>query len=162
MHHVRWRAANRGDTWSIDSVSFRVLHPFPHWPHEGEDLNEDSLVIEVTYGAFRVLLTGDAGFLAEEAMATELRSVSVLKVGHHGSRTATSDAFLGAIRPQAAIISVGWNNYGHPSTEALGRLGRSGARVWRTDTEGTITVTTDGRTFSVKGAGSSATFDMRH
>ena len=157
-HHTRWRAARAGTTWTLDGVNFRVLHPPTPWPRQGEDLNEDSIVLELNYGDFRALLMGDAGFVAESALVAGLRPANVLKVGHHGSRTASSAEFLAAVRPQAAIVSVGRNRYGHPAPEALGRLSSAGAAVWRTDYEGTVTVTTDGRTFTVKGARAAATF----
>ena len=157
-HHVRWRAARSGTTWELDGVSFRVLHPPTPWARQGEDLNEDSIVLELGFGEFRALLMGDAGFVAESAMASELRPVNVLKVGHHGSRTASSAAFLDVVRPQVAVVSVGRNGYGHPAPETLDRLERAAARVWRTDQQGTVTVTTDGRTFTVDGVRAKATF----
>ena len=159
---VRWRAVKAGSHWTIDGVDFRVLHPPSAWPHEGEDLNEDSVVLEVSYGRFKALLMGDAGFVAESAIGGTVGRVNVLKVGHHGSRTASGASFLDEIRPQVAIVSVGRNHYGHPAPETLDRLRGAGAQTWRTDTDGTVTVTTDGRTFAVKGARSAATFDTRH
>lgn len=160
--HVRWRPTRAGSDWSIDGVRFRVVHPPRVWSRQGEDLNEDSIVLEVTFGAFRALLTGDAGFVAESAMAGALSPVNVLKVGHHGSKTASSEAFLAAVRPQVAVVSVGRNTYGHPAPETLDRIENAGAAVWRTDIEGTITVRTDGRTFTVNGVRSSATFGTTH
>jgi competence protein ComEC len=161
-HHSRWRAARAGSHWTLDGVDFRVLHPPTPWLRQGEDLNEDSIVLELSYGDFRALLMGDAGFVAESAMATALRPVNVLKVGHHGSRTATGDDFLGVTRPQAAIVSVGRNHYGHPAPETLNRLASAKVSVWRTDVDGTVSVTTDGRTFTVKGARTAATFGTTH
>jgi competence protein ComEC len=160
-HHVRWRAARAGTAWSVDGVEFHVLHPPTPWARQGDDLNEDSIVLEVRYNAFDALLMGDAGFVAESAMAPALHRVDLLKVGHHGSKTASSDAFLAAAQPQAAVVSVGRNNYGHPSPDALARLDHAGAAVWRTDQQGLVTVTTDGRTFTVQGARSTATFTVR-
>jgi competence protein ComEC len=157
-HRTRWRAARAGTTWTLDGVTFRVLHPPTPWPRQGDDLNEDSIVLEVSFGEFRALLMGDAGFVAESALVAGLRPANLLKVGHHGSRTASSAEFLAAVRPQVAIVSVGRNRYGHPAPEALGRLSTAGAAVWRTDYEGTVAVTTDGRTFTVKGARGVATF----
>ncbi len=162
-HHDRWRPVRAGTTWTIDGVSFRVLHPPTVWPREGEDLNEDSIVLLVTYGTFRALLMGDAGMVAESAMAAELGPVDLLKVGHHGSRTASGAAFLAAVRPEAAIVSVGRHNrYGHPAPETLARLVAAGAAVWRTDVDGTVTVVTNGSQFSVKGARGTATFGTGH
>jgi competence protein ComEC len=161
-HHSRWRSARAGSHWTLDGVTFRVLHPPTPWARQGEDLNEDSIVLEVAYGDFRALLMGDAGFVAESAMGAALRPVNVLKVGHHGSRTATGEEFLAATRPQAAIVSVGRNHYGHPAPETLDRLGGAKVAVWRTDVDGTVRVTTDGRTFTVKGARTTATFGTTH
>ncbi|MGH7582430.1 MAG: DNA internalization-related competence protein ComEC/Rec2 [Gemmatimonadales bacterium] len=158
-HHVRWHAALAGAHWMIDSVQFRVLHPPTPWPREGEDLNEDSIVLEVSYAGFRALLMGDAGFVAESVLAGTLRPADVLKVGHHGSSTASSDAFLAAVHPRVAVVSVGrYNRYGHPSPETMRRLAHAGAMVLRTDQRGTVTVTTDGRSFTVTTSDTTASF----
>jgi competence protein ComEC len=78
--------------------------------------------------------------------------VDLLKVGHHGSATASSDAWLSELSPWAAVISVGrGNRYGHPNPATLERLQRHGAGIWRTDRDGTITVTTDGRRIVIAG-----------
>ena len=161
-HHARWRSARAGAEWTIDGVTFRVLHPPTPWARQGEDLNEDSIVLELEYGDFRALFMGDAGFVAESALAGRLRPVNVIKVGHHGSRTASSPAFLAAVRPQAAIVSVGRNNYGHPAPETLARLVEAKIALWRTDREGTVSVTTDGRNYTVQGARGVATFAAKH
>ena len=155
---VRWHPVVAGEEWVLDGVSFRLVHPPSEWPHAGEDLNEDSAVLELRWQGFRALLMGDAGVVTERALAGRLGPVDVLKVGHHGSRTASSAAFLAEIRPQAAMVSVGQNRYGHPTPEAIARLGAAGARIWRTDREGHITVETDGHEFTVRGASGSATF----
>ena len=157
-HGVRWHPARTGTEWIADGVRFRVLHPPPVWPRQGEDLNEDSVVLSVSYGDFTALLMGDAGFVAESALVGRLPDVDVLKVGHHGSRWASGEPFLRATRPAAGIISVGRNRYGHPAPATLDRLASAGVRVWRTDLEGTTTVVTDGVTFTVRGGRTSATF----
>lgn len=155
---VRWRAVSAGDEWHLDGVRFRVLHPPTAWPHAGDDLNEDSTILEVSWGAFRALLMGDAGVVAEAALAGRFGAADVLKVGHHGSRTASSAALLAEVRPQVAMISVGRNRYGHPTPEAMSRLRAVGARIWRTDREGHITVESDGHQFTVRGAAAPATY----
>ena len=111
----------RGERFTLDSVSFTVLHPDPGWAGWGEDLNEDSSVLLVEYREFQALFAGDAGFPAEAAMARALRPVDLLKVGHHGSRGSTSDEWLASLHPKAAVISVGRNDYGHPSAGARWR-----------------------------------------
>ncbi len=155
---VGWHPAVAGDHWTLDGVEFRLLHPPAHWSHAGEDLNEDSAILEVRWKDFRALLMGDAGVVAEAALAGALGRADLLKVGHHGSRTASSSAFLGELQPQVAVISVGRNRYGHPTGEALGRLAAAGARIWRTDQEGHITVQSDGHHFTVRGVSAPVTY----
>jgi competence protein ComEC len=158
---VPWHQGRRGERFALDSVRFSVLHPDPQWPGWGEDVNEDSLVLLIEYGAFQALFTGDAGFRAEADMRGHTRPVDVLKVGHHGSRGSTGEEWLDSLRPRAAVISVGQNNYGHPSPETLTRLRRRGVAVWRTDRDGSVTVTTDGRQMTVESGGRSAAYDVR-
>jgi competence protein ComEC len=158
---IRWHIASRGERFVLDGVAFTVLHPDPAWHGWGEDVNEDSLVLLVEYGAFQALFAGDAGFPAEAEMRNRARAVDLLKVGHHGSRGSTGDEWLDSLRPRAAVISVGRNKYGHPSPPTLARLRRHRVEVWRTDREGSITVTTDGTEMTVQSKGRSTTYDVR-
>lgn len=145
-----WRAARAGDRWAIDSVAFTVLHPDTAWTEWGLDLNEDSIVLLVRYRGFAALFMGDAGLRAETRLAGAVGEVDLLKVGHHGSRTATGDAWLDRVRPRAAVISVGRKNrYGHPAPETLRRLAAHGAHLWRTDLDGGVDVVTDGHTMNI-------------
>ncbi len=155
---VRWHPVVAGESFEMDGVTFRLVHPPSVWPSAGEDLNEDSAVLEVGWRDFRALLMGDAGMVAERAFAGTVGRVDVLKVGHHGSRTASSASFLAEARPQVAVVSVGQTRYGHPTPEAIGRLRAAGARIWRTDREGHITVETDGHEFTVRGASAPVTY----
>lgn len=110
------------------------------------DLNERSVVLELLEDNKSFLLMGDAGFKAEKELLKGglLREVDYLKVGHHGSKYASSIEFLEKVSPETAIISVGSKNrYGHPTTEALERLSKIGAEIRRTDLEGTIIVEVD-------------------
>ncbi|MGE5745051.1 MAG: ComEC/Rec2 family competence protein, partial [Gemmatimonadota bacterium] len=108
-------------------------------------VNEQSVVLLVTYGATRLLFMGDAGVPVEERLARRVGHVDLLKVGHHGSRTATSDEWLSELAPAEAVISVGAHNtYGHPAPEVLARLLQHHVTTLRTDQLGTITFTTDG------------------
>ncbi len=112
--------------------------------------NDNSLLAKISYGKTRMLFTGDCGFYCEsEIMRTAKLRSEILKVSHHGSKSATSEKFLDAVSPKAAVISVGKNSYGHPSNETLARINSSGADSWRTDIEGPIIISTDGRSFSV-------------
>lgn len=114
------------------------------------DLNGFCLIQLLTYGNFKVLLTGDAGFITEDKIAAEVGKVDVLKVPHHGSKTGMSDYFLTQINPSLAIISVGANNrYGHPAQTALDLLKSHNIKTLRTDKNGTVEVISDGQTFSI-------------
>ena len=158
---IRWHIARRDERFVLDGVVFTVLHPDEDWYGRGEDVNEDSLVLLVEYGAFQALFAGDAGFPAEAEMRNRTRAVDLLKVGHHGSRGSTGDEWLDSLRPSAAVISVGRNTYGHPSAPTLARLRRHRVEVWRTDRDGSITVMTDGTQMTVQSKGRSITYDVR-
>ena len=147
-----WQPARDGLRFELDSVRFTVLHPDTSWSEWQLDLNEDSIVLLVESGSFRALLAGDAGIRAESRLANRIGRVDLLKVGHHGSGSASGDAWLTELSPGVAVISVGrGNRYGHPHPATLERLRRHGAGVWRTDRDGTITVTTDGRSMVIAG-----------
>ena len=95
---------------------------------------------------------GDAGFVAEDSLLAsgyDLKS-DVLKVGHHGSSSASGSAFLAKVKPTSSIIEVGaGNDYGHPTSKTLTALQNTGSKIYRTDTNGNIVITTDGQTYSV-------------
>lgn len=116
-----------------------------------EDLNNYSIICKLKYGNNSFIFTGDAESLSEgEILAKQLDiSANVLKVGHHGSSSSTSQAFLNKVNPQYAIISVGQgNDYGHPNTDTLTRLNNKGIKTFRTDTQGTIIATSNGQTIT--------------
>jgi len=122
-----------------------VLSPDSLWLTLPLDVNEHGVVLRVSYGSARLLFQADAGLPVEGRLAGRVGRVELLKVGHHGSASATSDAWLAELRPREAVISVGaHNHYGHPAPEVLGRLRRWGSEIYRTDQAGTITFTTDG------------------
>lgn len=117
-----------------------------------EELNDYSAVLRLTFGTTSFLFTGDAEAVSEHEMLAEGHSLSaeVLKVGHHGSTTSNTVAFLNAVSPTHAVISCGEDNsYGHPHQQILKRLSALDATVWRTDKQGTVTVTSDGTTLTV-------------
>ena len=116
-----------------------------------DDLNDQSAVLRLSYGQIDFLFAGDAEAGAEAVMCrTGLPlSAEILKVGHHGSDTSLTPAFLAGVSPFCGIISCGADNsYGHPAQQTLDALSAAGAQIWRTDQNGTITVTTDGNTFA--------------
>src|SRR5213080_4327100 len=142
---ARWHGARAGDRVEVDSVVLEVLSPDSLWLRLPLDVNDHGVVLRVRYGAVRLLFQADAGLPVEGWLAGKVGRVDLLKVGHHGSRTATSDEWLDELAPREAVISVGRNNhYGHPAPEVLERLARHGVTVFRTDRNGTITFSTDG------------------
>ena len=153
---AEWRPARRGDRLNVDGVAIEVLSPDSAWAVSQTDINEESVVLLVTYGATRLLLAGDAGIPTEGQLAGQVGRVTVLKVGHHGSRGATSNRWLDELQPAEAVISVGTKNrYGHPAPETLERLRQHGVTVLRTDQRGTIT-------FTVSSHGTLAIADVGH
>lgn len=152
---AEWRPARRGDRLELDGVTIAVVSPDSIWAASQADINEESVVLLVTYGTARLLFTGDAGFPTENRLAGRIGRVTLLKVGHHGSRGATSDRWLDELQPDDAVISVGAKNrYGHPAPETLARLRAHGVTVVRTDERGTIT-------FTVTSHGTRALTDVR-
>ena len=145
--------AGHGQTITVGQLSLEVLHPDGY---QSGDINNDSVVLKLTYGNTVFLFTGDAEHEAEASMlaAGVLSDVDVLKVAHHGSATSSSPAFLGAVQPEHSIVMVGSNSYGHPDADTIARLASYG-QVWRTDVHGEVVVMTDGVEFVVQPAGSS-------
>ncbi len=119
-----------------------------------KSINDFSAVVMITYGSRRFLLTGDAETVSEKEMAGNRQldiKADVLKVGHHGSTTSTSPAFLAKVNPSVSVISVGENNaYNLPDNIILSRLKLYGSEIYRTDISGTITVFSDGESLDVK------------
>src|SRR6266566_5730860 len=142
---ARWHAARAGDRIEVDGVVLEVLSPDSLWMRLPLDVNEHGVVLRVRYGTVRLLFQADAGLPVESRLVGTVGRVDLLKVGHHGSRSATSDEWLDELEPRTAVISVGrHNNYGHPAPDVLARLARHGVTVFRTDQSGTITFSTDG------------------
>jgi len=142
---AQWHPARAGDRVEVDGVVLEVLSPDSLWLRLPLDVNEHGVVLRVRYGAVRLLFQADAGLPVESRLVGTVGRVDLLKVGHHGSRSATSDEWLDELEPRTAVISVGrHNNYGHPAPDVLARLARHGVTVFRTDQSGTITFSTDG------------------
>ena len=117
------------------------------------DLNNNAIVAKLVYGSFTMLLTSDAEKQSEEQMmkkyGAELKS-SVIKVGHHGSNTSSSTAFLKAVAPEAAVITVGANNdYHHPHPSIVKRYEERKTKVYRSDLNGTLTISSDGKSWTI-------------
>lgn len=154
---VRWTAARQGQVLDLDGVAVRVLGPDADWLAAQTGPNDASTILRVEYGDIRILLVGDAERAQEahllERLGPDALRADVLKVGHHGSRTSSTDAFLDAVRPRVALVSVGRDNaYGHPSPSVLAALAARHIAVFRTDVSGTLVLRTDGRTVTVRTA----------
>jgi len=152
--HTPWQRVHPGDAMHIDGVRFEVVAPDSAWTAAQHDANETSVILRVQYRDKVFLLTGDAeaneeAWLIAHTPAEHLRA-DVLKLGHHGSRTSSTPAFIDAVRPSLGVVSVGaGNRYGHPSPETLGAFASRGIPILRTDRDGAIVVTTDGRSIAV-------------
>jgi competence protein ComEC len=154
---ARWQRVRPGEVLDVDGLVLEFLAPDSAWTVALDDPNEASTVVRARFGNVRVLLTGDAEHGEEAWLLRHARgalAAEVLKVGHHGSRTSTSPAFLAAVAPRLALVSVGQGNlYGHPGPEVMRRLIEHGATVLRTDQLGTVILRTDGQGVEVEAAG---------
>ncbi len=137
-----------GDTIEFIGSKLRVISPTKRLLTDAP-VNETSLVTELESSGILALFTGDSGFEAENEFIKNVRDVNVLKVGHHGSRFSTGRDLLETIRPEISVITVGKNNYGHPTEDVLTRLKSVQSKVFRTDTNGTIEITSNGKSISI-------------
>lgn len=150
-----------GDVVDFGSgASFHVFAPTESHQQEGQqkgykhDPNNESIVGKLVFGEFAMMFTGDAEKKEEAAVVagfdTELNA-QVLKAGHHGSKSSSSKEFLRAVQPETALISCGaGNDYGHPHKETMKKYKALNLKIFETDKNGTITITTDGKTYEVK------------
>ncbi|HZT76002.1 MAG TPA: DNA internalization-related competence protein ComEC/Rec2 [Vicinamibacterales bacterium] len=156
---ARWANVYAGDRVSIDGVEVAARSPHPAEWERQKVRNDDSLVLELRWRGVSILLTGDAGKAVEPDVAAALppAALRLVKVPHHGSVTSSSEAFVDAVRPQIAVVSVGRDNrFGHPVPAVLERYRARGAEIFRTDQDGAVTVDTDGTSLTV------STFTGRH
>lgn len=147
-----------GDTFTLGSASVTVLGPI----EDSDDPNNLSIVLRVVYGDTSFLFVGDAQTSEENDILASGRTVKsdVLKVGHHGSETSTGADFLAAVAPKYAVIEVGdSNSYNHPNQGTLDRLKAAGVTLFRTDLQGTITCTSDGKALTFQ-TGKTASSDV--
>jgi competence protein ComEC len=164
-----------GESFRLDNIRFQVLWPEREWlVHNSSTvqqnlssssntqvlglttarrgLNDFSYNIHLQWGSFDALFTGDADSRVQPEMQTRLDfpDVEVLKFPHHGSKYGATDEFLAETKPELAVISVGKNPWGHPTTETLDQLANKAIKVLRTDIDGNIEVISDGKDWWVK------------
>lgn len=141
--------ANAGEKYTLGDTTFTIISPEKN--HIYSDCNNYSVVIKAEYGENSFLFTGDAEKLVEDEILESGYNIKadVLKVGHHGSSTSSSEKFLNKISPKYAVISCGLNNdYGHPHKETLSKLKERNIKTYRTDLEGTVVAQSDGKEIS--------------
>lgn len=143
---VRVIEAISGTEYVLGELSFRLLAPNSA---DYGNINDYSVALRLDFGETSFLFTGDAEETAEKEMLTryprEVLDCTFLQAGHHGANTSNTDAFVDAVSPEIVAISCGENSFGHPSGEALVAYARVGARVYRTDEEGTMIFVSDGK-----------------
>ena len=147
-HRVKIKVPKEGNTYQLGSATIEILSV------RAKDDN-DSLVLLITYGEHKFLFAGDMEQDQEREICAhyhdERQDITLLKVGHHGSKTSTSIRFLSTIMPQYAIISVGkGNQHRHPADQTLERLEQADVTVYRTDLNGTIIVTSNGKDITIE------------
>ena len=154
---TKYIEVKRGDRLVVGNLTFEVLSPAKTQP--AGDLNNNSVVLRLAFGGTSFLFEGDALADAEAGMLASglVTPVTVLKVAHHGSGSSSTPAFLQALRPQIAVYSAGaGNSYGHPHPQTIANLQAVGAKIYGTDKQGSIVVTSDGQTVTVSGSGAVA------
>lgn len=148
---LKFKPAYAGVDIPLDDIKACFIAPEEKETYE--DLNNSSAVLRLTYGDISFLFAGDAEAESEASMLASGQNLQaqVLKVGHHGSSSSTTEEFLNAVSPKYAIISCGKENkYGHPHEETIELLEEFGVSIHRTDIEGTIHFTSDGNKIDLK------------
>lgn len=161
--NIAYKALKKGDTITLgDDVKFAVLSPGKPFTKENTQgvsesglTNDNSIVCKMTYGTFSIMFTGDAQKEVEEQLLKNYKGAelqaNVLKVGHHGSKTSSSPAFVAAVKPADATISCGVNNqYKFPHKPTLDTLKKYHVNVYRTDKDGIISIISDGSSYEIK------------
>lgn len=161
--NIAYKALKKGDTITLgDDVKFAVLSPGKPFTKENTQgvsesglTNDNSIVCKMTYGTFSIMFTGDAQKEVEEQLLKNYKGAelqaNVLKIGHHGSKTSSSPAFVAAVKPADATISCGVNNqYKFPHKPTLDTLKKYHVNVYRTDKDGIISIISDGSSYEIK------------
>lgn len=146
--NLKITSPNVGDKFLLGNTECEIMLCGTGSNEEQNNLNLSSIVIRAVYGEQSFLFTGDAEKENEESR--DWSETRILKVGHHGSNTSSYTSFLNQISPEIAIISVGEDNsYGHPKQTIINRLDKVGAKIYRTDQNGTITIICDGKSYNI-------------
>ena len=145
---------SKGTVFTYNYLTLTVLYS-----EIGSDSNNSSIVVMLEYGSFRFLFTGDIGTEVESKLVSSGADLQcdVLKVGHHGSKYSSSASFLKAVGAEYGVICVGTNSYGHPTSEALGRLSNAGVEVYTTKSNGHVVFSTNGATLTTPNGSTDST-----
>ena len=147
LFHVEQKALIAGNTFDYGGVHVRVLNPESGMPPHDPPVDDESLVLHMTYGATSALLVGDSHRRIENLLVNETPQADLLKVAHHGSATSSSPEFLAAVKPRFAVVSVGlYNSFQHPRLEVMQRYAEANVRTYRTDLGGAVSFFLDGKT----------------
>ncbi len=153
LKRVKVVYVDKGDTINLGrdilgkDVKVRIMSPSSDEKHTNP--NNTSIVAKLIYRDFEALFTGDIEKVVEQRLQGEAVRADILKVPHHGSKTSSSDGFIDAVKPLLAVIPVGKNNFGHPSADVLEAYSSRGIKVFRTDENGAVTITTNGKSLRV-------------
>lgn len=146
--NIPFEVAKEGQLINLDSnLKIQILNS----TNSSSDNNESSIVLKITHGNVNYLLTGDATVKNELEMIKKYNvKADILKVGHHGANTSTSQEFVNAVKPKVAVLSYGkGNQYGHPTSAVVSRIKASGAKLYHTALSGNITIKSNGNTYKV-------------
>ena len=142
---VKFETPKIDDEFNLGEANVKVIY----LGNDASNLNNTSIVLKLTYKNIRFLFTGDAESSVEKLILDKDIQADILKVGHHGSSTSSSEAFIKKVNPSYAVISVGKDNsYKHPSKKTINILNKYNVKILRTDEDGTIIFTSDGSQFN--------------
>ncbi|AKM82438.1 TPA: MBL fold metallo-hydrolase [Candidatus Berkelbacteria bacterium] len=144
--------AGKSQSFNFGQTKFSVLYPLlPEKNLKIDDLNNSSVITQLSDGRISFLFLGDAQLEAQQKILNQLNLITVLKVGHHGSSNGTLDDLLKITRPAVGVIEVGKDNtYGHPASSVINLLKSYAVRIYRTDQNGTVEISTDGKSYNIK------------
>jgi competence protein ComEC len=145
--------AEAGQTIKAGEILIETVYPYENLNGKIiKDANESSVVNKIVYGENLFLFTGDISIKTEKDIINSDKNISadVLKIAHHGSKYSTSQEFLQAVNPEIAVIEVGKNSYGHPTSETLQRLENFGIQIKRTDKDGDVKILSDGKNIKLE------------
>ena len=146
-NNVKFETPKIGENIKIDDMKLQILYV----GRDKEDLNDTSIITRIVFKNTSYIFMGDASSKVENQLLDKDIESDVLKVGHHGSQYSSSAKFLKTVNPKYAIIQVGKNNtYNHPKKIVLDKLNKMNVQIYRTDKDGTIILTSDGKNISIE------------